>query len=141
MSFLHPSFFARVLFYGLTPAEVAWAAMNKVDLTTLAVPGFLVLILAERLCNPKAYRLNDTMCSLSLGVVMINCQLWSWHLETDVAACVHAWAEPYRAAYLTDGLQESVAGWPGFVFVALGMDLAYYLFHRISHEHHVAWVG
>lgn len=122
-----------------------------------SIPVFFLLIGAEllfaRLGHRPFYRLNDSISDLSAGtlsqvagiftkVLLVGAYGWTfdtlrlqqwlplgawpdgaWFTRTDVGTACHPGA---------------IAGW---VVAFLAVDLAYYWFHRVSHEVNLFWAG
>lgn len=112
---------------------------------TYAVPVFFLLIfvelLAGKLLRRKLYRLNDMVNDLSCGIIeqivgiflkgiLFGGYLWSYALVTE-----HGWN-------IVDVKNYSTAGkWGAALVLFLGVDCAYYWFHRIAHEMNAPWAG
>jgi len=105
-----------------------------IDPTVYAIPAFIVLmglegVLATR--GPyRGYEARDTRASLTMGIgnVVINLGMKGVHFA--LLAAVAVWA-PWR-------LEPSWAAWLAVMLLA---DLAYYWFHRLSHEVRVLWAA
>ena len=104
------------------------------NLIALAVPMFFVLIGLEALWSAlrkkKLYRLNDSINDLSCGMM---------HQITNVAFQVvlfAAYVWLYEHTALLTITADSVLAWVAIVFAA---DLAFYWFHRLSHEINIFW--
>jgi alkylglycerol monooxygenase len=104
-------------------------------LITLSIPLFFVLMgiewLAGRLRNRPVFRGPDVFANLSLG---------SAQTVFNVVA-VGLLAGAYLAIYehrLFDIPSSSVLAWTGLM---LGVDFAYYWFHRASHRMNLAWAA
>ena len=106
------------------------------DLVPYAVPFFLAAILLEfawgLLRGRNTYRLNDTINSLSLGVLSTATKL----LGLNLAGPVFGWVQTHLAPMRLD--PGSVSTWIGGVLL---YDLCYYWFHRISHERTLFWAS
>lgn len=112
---------------------------------TYAVPVFFLLIFVELLVGQflrrKLYRLNDMINDLSCGVIeqvvgiflkgiLFGGYLWVYALATE------------RGWNLIDVKTYSTAGkWGAALLLFLGVDCAYYWFHRIAHELNAPWAG
>lgn len=106
------------------------------DLVPYAVPFFLGAIILEfvwgRWSGNDTYRLNDTVNSLSLGVLSTATKLLGLNLAGPVFAAVATHFAPLRLD------PSSVWTW---LFALLLFDFCYYWFHRISHERALFWAS
>jgi sterol desaturase/sphingolipid hydroxylase (fatty acid hydroxylase superfamily) len=104
------------------------------DITLVAIPGFLALLVLElavaRWQRRDVFASPDTWTSLALGVGSIVVGA-GWKVAS---AGVWLAASQYRVVDLGDGPWAFVAA-----FVA--MDFAYYWFHRLHHEVRVLWAS
>jgi sterol desaturase/sphingolipid hydroxylase (fatty acid hydroxylase superfamily) len=104
------------------------------DLTTLAIPAFLGLLVLEfavaHVRGREIQETRDTATSLSLGVgsVFVNAAWKAASAGLYVAAFQH------RVVDLGDG------PWP-FAAALLAVDFAYYWFHRLHHEVRLLWAS
>ena len=104
------------------------------DIITYAVPGFVILIVAEmiyvRVTKKGRYQSLDTATSLSMGLGNQVASL----LFGGLAIGTYFWLSQFR---LFD------FGWTLPVMIAcfLAEDLAYYWFHRIAHERRWFWAS
>jgi sterol desaturase/sphingolipid hydroxylase (fatty acid hydroxylase superfamily) len=103
-----------------------------------AVPFFVLLLLVEALTYRHlqsdglvGYELEDTRTSLLMGTgnVVVNV-LW----KLAVVAV-------YAALYELTPLRLDPGDWWVWVLLFFGDDLAYYVFHRVSHESRVFWAS
>ena len=101
-----------------------------------AIPGFIILILAEWLYGlargRNTYRVADTITSISLGSIS--------RLRGLLFLGLGAWFYT-RAAdgyHLFDLPDKGVGIW---LFALLAYDFSYYWFHRISHEVNLFWAA
>jgi sterol desaturase/sphingolipid hydroxylase (fatty acid hydroxylase superfamily) len=103
-----------------------------------AIPAFVLLLVAEAISFRIAqaedlvgYEAKDTATSLSMGMgnVVINV---GWKLVVLVI---------YAGLYELTPLRISSHDWWAWVLLFLGDDLAYYWFHRVSHEVRVFWAS
>ena len=109
------------------------------DVVTLAVPGFVLLILLEialgRLGRaPVRYEARDTANSLILGLGSTVAGV----LFAGIVGAATLWVWRHRLIDLP------VRGWPVvFTWLALFLleDLTYYAFHRLSHERRFWWAA
>ena len=104
------------------------------DLTTLAIPGFLALLALEfalaRAKRRDIQETRDTTTSLSLGVGSLFAGA-AWNL---VAAGLYVTAHQHRLVELGSG------PW-AFVGALVAVDFAYYWNHRLHHEVRVLWAS
>jgi len=99
-----------------------------------AVPFFLLFILAEILWghakNNNTYRVNDTINSLSLGLLSTVSKL----VFLNVGVLVFSRVEQDYALFSLS--TESTSHWLIGIVI---YDFFYYWFHRISHERQIFW--
>ena len=104
------------------------------DIVSYATPFFLLAIVLELgwgfFRKNNTYRLNDSVNSLSLGMLSTLAKL----AFISIGALVFARVENQWALFAFD--QESAVHW---VLALLFYDLCYYWFHRISHERQIFW--
>ena len=106
------------------------------DLVQYAVPFFILAMLLEygygKWRGKQTYRLNDTLNSLSLGVISRLIDL----LRLSFAATVLGWVTQWAA------LSEwsMAASWQWFVAFVL-YDFTYYWVHRFGHEMNIMWAA
>ncbi|MEH6557186.1 MAG: sterol desaturase family protein [Oceanicoccus sp.] len=104
------------------------------DIVSYATPFFLLAIVLELgwgfFRKKNTYRLNDSVNSLSLGMLSTLAKL----AFINVGALVFAKVESEWALFSFD--QSSAVHW---VVALLFYDLCYYWFHRISHERQIFW--
>jgi sterol desaturase/sphingolipid hydroxylase (fatty acid hydroxylase superfamily) len=114
----------------------ASAREPNMDLVPYAVPFFLLLIGIEyvwgRLHGSDTYRLNDSVNSLSLGVLSTAIKI----VGLNFGGAVFSWVEQHLALTRLD--MHSAWNW---IFALLLYDLCYYWFHRISHERTLFWAS
>jgi len=106
------------------------------DLVPYAVPFFLLAIGLEYAwgrarCN-DTYRLNDSINSLSCGILSTSIKL----LGLDIGGRVFTQAEQHWALARLDA--QSPWTW---LLALLLYDFCYYWFHRISHERTLLWAA
>lgn len=110
--------------------------MNANDIINLAVPFFVILLVAELLLswrlNWAYYRLNDTLINMSLG---IGRQLVD---VTVKAAYLVAYLSIYEAWHW---LSLDAAAWTSWLLAFVLVDFVYYWQHRWSHEINLLWAG
>ena len=113
-----------------------------------SIPLFFVLIAVEllsaRLGRRRLYRLNDALSDLSAGtlsqiagiftkVLLVGAYGWTFeHARLQRLSGVPAWP---------DGATWGVANVIGWTAAFFAVDLAYYWFHRVSHEVNLFWAG
>ena len=106
------------------------------DLVPYAVPFFLLLILIELLWGLRTghntYRLNDSINSLSLGMLSTAIKL----LGLNIAGVVFGIAFRDYALFHPDPQSPWTYLWALLVY-----DFCYYWFHRISHERTIFWAS
>ena len=101
-----------------------------------ATPFFFILIAVELFFNRKreqsVYRINDSIMSLSLGVISQTKKL----VIFSFAAIVYAWAG--EAISITQLSADSPIVW---LFSFVFYDFLYYWFHRFSHQINFLWAS
>ena len=127
------------------PVEITTAESERMTpspnlfIFVLAIPIFVISIIWEwrRSIKERAelYDVADTLTNLQLGTgqllvgLLVKTPLFGLYYLTHQWACAHgvpAWSE---TSWITWGA--------GFIL----MDLAYYWFHRLSHEHNLLWAA
>jgi alkylglycerol monooxygenase len=107
-----------------------------VDLIALAIPVFFLLIGLELLVARRrklaCYRFNDSIADLSCGI--INQVLVV--LIALISLSVYAWLATHAAIFTID--DRSPWMW---MLCFLGVDFAYYWFHRLSHGINFMWAA
>ncbi|HEY2791845.1 MAG TPA: sterol desaturase family protein, partial [Micromonosporaceae bacterium] len=105
--------------------------------TELAVPGFILLMIIERLSfrfmpdpGERGYAFMDTTTSIAMGLGSLFADA-AVGILTGAAAIWLTHATPLQ-------LPSTIWTWLG-VFV--GWDLCYYWAHRASHEIRILWAG
>ena len=125
--------------------DLTWidrALGSDIPYITYAVPIFFVLIGVELVValreQKKAYRLHDSINDLSCGIteqmvgLFLKGLLFAGYLGT------YAFATG-RGINLVDVKSYSPGGkWVAAIVLFLGVDLAYYWFHRVAHEFNCA---
>jgi sterol desaturase/sphingolipid hydroxylase (fatty acid hydroxylase superfamily) len=108
-----------------------------VDLTTYAIPAYVLLILLEILSfrflpdeSEQGYTVRDTAASISMGLGYVACNL--------------GWSLLYVGAYV--GVQHLTPlhigdSWAAAVGVFVGWDFLYYWEHRASHRIRILWAA
>jgi sterol desaturase/sphingolipid hydroxylase (fatty acid hydroxylase superfamily) len=115
-----------------TPPETPdWA---DVDVVTLAVPAFIALIIIEmlvvRFSKRGAYETRDSAASLFMG------------FGSTIAGALTAGLYVASAFYIYQFRLFDIGWtWWALILCFLGEDLAYYWFHRISHERRFWWAS
>ena len=108
--------------------------MESSTLILLSIPFFVVSMLVEAWAGRHGRRVlytqRDTQASLTMGVgnVLINAAIGGMVLWSFDAV--------HRVALFDFGF-----GWTAFVACFLAEDLAYYWFHRVSHERRWFWAS
>ncbi|HYM02522.1 MAG TPA: sterol desaturase family protein, partial [Stellaceae bacterium] len=104
------------------------------DPVALAIPAFIVLMLAEigvaRLRHQVVYEMRDTAASLMMGLGNLVVAL----AVGGGAYVLFNWAHQYR-------LLDLGYAWWCFVLVFFAEDLTYYGFHRLSHRCRFWWAA
>jgi len=104
------------------------------DPVTYAIPGFVVLILAEmliaRIRDRRRFCPRDTLTSLALGLGSTVAGL----LTTGLVYALATWLYQFRI--FTIGF-----AWYWFVLAFVFDDFAYYLFHRAAHRVRWFWAS
>lgn len=108
--------------------------MNLPDPVALAIPGFVLAILGEAWWGRRAgavrYEARDALASLVMGFGFTVTALGTGALVYAAYAAVHA----HR-------LFDLPWAWWTFVLCFFAEDLAYYAFHRVSHERRWFWAS
>jgi len=106
------------------------------DLVKLAVPFFLLAILVEWLYgwlnHRNTYRLNDSVSSLSLGVLS-QAQRF---VTLGIGGYVYHMITKYTALPLMDATH-----WFTWVLAIVLYDFCYYWLHRMGHERTILWAA
>ena len=105
------------------------------DLIALSIPIFFVLIAVElayaAVRKRSLYRLNDSLNDLSCGVLNQLVSVFTAALIFGIYGFV------YERTHLVEMPSEA---WWTWVVAIVGVDFAYYWFHRMSHEVNLLWV-
>jgi sterol desaturase/sphingolipid hydroxylase (fatty acid hydroxylase superfamily) len=108
-----------------------------VNLTTYAIPAYILLIIVELVSyrfipdeEEQGYTVRDTTTSLSMGLGYVVLNL--------------GWAYLYLKAY--EGVQDLTplhigASWPAAIGVFVGWDFFYYWEHRADHRIRILWAS
>jgi len=110
-----------------------------VSLITLSIPIFFGLIaielLAAKLIGRRVYRLNDSIDDINCGILSRVRGI----LTLGIGFTIYLGA---FALGRTLGLPELAAdSWLTWAIALLGVDFAYYWFHRLSHEVNFLWAA
>jgi len=101
-----------------------------------SIPIFFILIFIELFLDRKKktgyYRINDSLMSLSLGIISRTKLL----VIFSFAAIIYAWAADTLA--ITQMPADSMFTW---VFSFVLYDFLYYWFHRMSHQINFLWAS
>jgi sterol desaturase/sphingolipid hydroxylase (fatty acid hydroxylase superfamily) len=109
-----------------------------VEVLYYAIPFFVLLLVVEAISfrhyhedDFVGYELEDTRTSLTMGLgnVAVNV-VWKLAVVTI-----------YAALYELTPIRLPVDAWWVWIVLFLGDDLAYYWFHRVSHESRVFWAS
>ena len=105
------------------------------NLGVIAIPLYFLLIgvelVASRIRGVEVYRFSDSIADLGCGVV---------HQVLGGVRKVVALGV-YYAIYENLRIGDVPYTWWGWVLAFLGVDLAYYWFHRLSHEINFMWAA
>ncbi|MGP4846031.1 sterol desaturase family protein [Marinobacter sp. 1Y8] len=108
--------------------------MSEYNINGLAIPLFMILMLAEylilRLQGRSLHRFNDSVNSLSMGLLL----LLSDALLKAYTFAVFIWLWDNHRFF--DFAVGDPVTWILFFF---GVDFCYYWFHRIAHEINLLW--
>ncbi len=111
---------------------IAGAAVTGPNYIALAVPFFFLLIgvelLAARARRRRVYRLADAVADLGCGIAQ----------QVVAAFAGAALLAAYAAVHDRFRLLTLPAAW-GWLAAFVGVDLAYYWWHRLSHRVNVLW--
>jgi alkylglycerol monooxygenase len=128
--------------------DLTWvdrALGSNIPYITYAVPVFFLLIGVELVValfeRKNTYRLHDSINDLSCGIteqmvgIFLKGALFAGYLATYGYAT-------RRGINLVDVSSYSAGGkWLAAIALFLGVDCAYYWFHRIAHEYNAPWAG
>ena len=105
------------------------------NLITLSIPLFFLLMGVEWLCGRlqgrRVFRGPDVFANLSLGAAQ----------TVFATVAVGLLAGAYLSVYQHRLLDISASSALAWVVLMLGVDLAYYWFHRASHRMNLAWAA
>lgn len=105
------------------------------DLIHFAIPGFVLLLVAEAvfdtLSKREMYELKDTFSSLAMGIGNVLTGL----ITKGVIFAVYMWIYQFRIFTLEPNQ------WWVWVAILFADDLSYYWFHRISHSCRYFWAS
>ncbi len=108
--------------------------MNYPNVVELAVPAFIALVVAEillwRFAGRARFETRDTLASLTMGIG----NLVIGALTGVFFYAIYRWVHQFA-------LFEIGTAWWAYVLCFLAEDLAYYWFHRISHERRWFWAS
>lgn len=109
--------------------------MTLPDPVQMAIPAFVLLIIVEAVIGrfkPKLidYEARDAAASLCMGLGNFSIGL----LNFGIVFAVSSWVYEQR-------LFDIGYHWSAFVLIFFLEDLAYYWFHRLSHEHRFWWAA
>ena len=101
-----------------------------------AIPIFILMITIEWFWDKRQgnnyYRLNDTVNSLSLGILSTTSRL----VFIDISGRVFALVQQYFSI-----ATWAEVSWWVYIFAFVLYDFCYYWFHRISHEKRLFWAS
>ena len=105
------------------------------NLIALAIPLFFVGIAIELAVAKKqgrtVYRPADAMADMGCGIVQ---QLVSFFISTAVITGAYQWLSAYRFWTIP-------TAWLPWVAALVGVEFAYYWWHRLSHEVNILWAA
>lgn len=113
------------------------------DLLTLAVPFFIMLIFVElivdRARGTRFYRLQDAVASMSTGVMSQTTQLFT----KVISILAYGWVLENLAPWQLDEslFNASLAGLGWWLLALLMWDFFYYWKHRLGHEISIFWAA
>ena len=115
-----------------------WSAPRMSEVLYYAVPFFVLLLAVEALTYRHlqsdglvGYELRDTRTSLLMGIGNVTVNV-VWKLAVVAI---------YAALYELTPLRLDPGDWWVWVLLFFADDLAYYWFHRVSHESRVFWAS
>lgn len=127
----------RMMFYVLHPNETSFKSIEEVpDYVDKATAYFFIMLAMEMILSwvwkGQPLRINDGLTSLSAGVMSRLPDVAFRGVE--VTTYIYIWSH-YRIVELP--WDSSWTWWLTF----LGVDFAYYWFHRMAHEVNIIWAG
>ncbi|MBL0172704.1 MAG: sterol desaturase family protein [Gemmatimonadaceae bacterium] len=122
-----------------------------------SIPLFFVLIGVELAFawhrHRPLYRLNDSLSDLSAGtlsqiagiftkVLLVGAYDWTFaHIRVQRLVAVPAWPDGPLYARIDGDMHWHATAIIGWIATFVAVDLAYYWFHRVSHEVNLFWAG
>ncbi|KAG9467419.1 hypothetical protein GDO78_014981 [Eleutherodactylus coqui] len=127
----------RMMFYVLHPNETSYKTIEEVpDYVDKATVYFTMMLVMEMILSwawkGRPLRINDGLTSLSAGVMSRLPDVFFRGVE--VTTYIYVWHH-YRMAELP--WDSPWTWWLTFI----GVDFAYYWFHRMAHEVNIIWAG
>jgi alkylglycerol monooxygenase len=129
----------------MDPTFIDRALGSNVPYITYAVPFFFLLMGVELVValwqREHSYRLHDSINDLSCGIIeqivgiFLKGLLFAGYLRTYSLATKSGFNLIDVQSYSTGGK------WVAAIALFLGVDCAYYWFHRIAHEYNAPWAG
>ena len=122
--------------YGKTSVncELIANGIGMTDLIQLAIPAFILLVVAEAVFDAAMrrdlYEVKDTAASLTMGIGNVMVSL----VSKGMVFAVFAWVN--RFAFFSIGYQ-----WWAWILAFFADDFSYYWFHRTSHECRFFWAS
>jgi len=108
--------------------------MEKLNLITLSIPAFFILIgielLFDKLRKSRLYRFNDTVSNLNAGIVSQVVGVFTKFATIGV----YIWLYDHVRIF-----KNIPNNWFTYILLFIGVDFFYYWFHRLSHEVSVLW--
>lgn len=127
------------------------------EIIQASIPLFFLLIAVEllftRLGRRPFYRLNDSISDLSAGTLsqiagiftkLLLVAAFSWtttHLSVRLLSPALQWPDGALIERAANGWRLHPTALLGWSAAFLAVDLAYYWFHRVSHEVNIFWAG
>ena len=118
---------------------------SDIPYITYAVPFFFLLMGVELIATlwqqKRFYRLHDSINDLSCGIteqtvgIFVKGLLFMGYLKT------HTFATGAGLNLIDVHALSSGGKWAAAFMLFLGVDFAYYWFHRIAHEFNAPWAG
>jgi alkylglycerol monooxygenase len=129
----------------MNPTFIDRALGSDIPYITYAVPFFFLLIGVELMValwqRKHYYRLHDSINDLSCGSTEQLIGIFLKGLLFAGYQGTYAFAT-HKGINLVDVQTYSAAGkWTAAIVLFLGVDCAYYWFHRIAHEYNAPWAG
>ena len=129
----------------MDPTFIDRALGSGIPYVTYAVPVFFLLIGVELAValwqRQQAYRLHDSLSDLSCGITEQIVGLFLTGLFFLGYVGTYAYATRAEINLIDVSSYSSGGKWLAAIALFLGVDCAYYWFHRIAHEYNAPWAG